>query len=255
MNFSSLKLGIYDLLGLVIPGAIFISEASLTLYGWQAFKNSVNHLSGPALTVAFLTSFVLGHLIQESAFVSLKILKGPRFLALGRDEFWSSTEAGAVKAAISDESGIADGSVDFAFDYCLSRLGDRFPRRDVLVATADLSRSFLVLAVSALPAAIRISWDYANTSVTFVTLLLVSLIFLSMVVFLAWHRMNRFRRMSETAVFRAYLGTRAALKDAEGSLAEAVGHGTLPSRSRSQYSETRSNDAHDKSCGIGFWPR
>jgi hypothetical protein len=208
MNLSNLKLGIYDLLGLVIPGMILVCEGGITLKGWANFRVTLNHMSGTSFTFLLVFSFVLGHFVQEFADVSIKKIKGPRFFAAGRDEFWASTEAEGIKSAVWTESGVTLGSVDATFDYCLTRLGERFSKRDTLLATADLSRSFLVLAVFAAPAAVRIAWDMNHRFLVFLPLLTVYLVLLALVSFVAWRRMVRFRRMSETGVFRAYLGSR-----------------------------------------------
>jgi hypothetical protein len=37
MNLSNFKLGIYDLLGLVIPGMILVCESEVTLPSWVNF--------------------------------------------------------------------------------------------------------------------------------------------------------------------------------------------------------------------------
>jgi hypothetical protein len=149
MNFSNFKLGIYDLLGLVIPGMILVCEGGITLRGWVNFRTSLNHMSGTSFTFLLVVSFVLGHLVQELADVSIKKIKGPCFFAAGRDEFWADPETEAIKSAVWAESGVILGSVDALFDYCLTRLGERFTKRETLLATADLSRSFLVLVVFA----------------------------------------------------------------------------------------------------------
>jgi hypothetical protein len=116
MNFSNFKLGIYDLLGLVIPGMILICEGAITLRGWVNFRTSLNHMSGTSFTFLLVVSFVLGHLVQELADVSIKKIKGPRFFAAGRDEFWADPEAEAIKSAVWAESGVILGSVDALFD-------------------------------------------------------------------------------------------------------------------------------------------
>jgi hypothetical protein len=216
MNLSNFKLGIYDLLGLVIPGMILVSEGSVTLNGWPNFKMAVNHMSGTSFTFLLAFSFVVGHLIQEMADVSIKKIKGPRFFVAGRDEFWSSPESEGIKSAIWAESGVTLSSVDSAFDYCLTRLGERFSKRDTLLATVDLSRSFLVLVVLAGPAVVRMARDTVHSLLAFISLLLALLALLTFVGFLAWRRMDRFRRMSETGVFRAYLGSRPAANTQEG---------------------------------------
>ncbi len=216
MNLSNFKLGIYDLLGLVIPGMILVCEGAITLHGWANFRVALDHMSGTSFTFLLILSFVLGHVVQEMADVSIKKLKGPRFFAAGRDEFWASPEAEGIKSAIWAESGVTLDSVDAAFDYCLTRIGERFSKRDTLLATADLSRSFLVLVAMAVPAAVRTAWDMTHRLVAFLPLLLAFLALLTFVGFLAWRRMDRFRRMSETGVFRAYLGSRPAANTQEG---------------------------------------
>jgi hypothetical protein len=221
MNLSNFKLGLYDLLGLVIPGLILICEGAITLRGWVNFRAALSHMNGTSFTFLVVFSFVLGHLVQELADLGIKNLKGPRFLVAGRDEFWTSPEAEAVKSAIWTESGTTLGSVDAAFDYCLTRLGDRFSKRDTLLATADLSRSFLVLVVFAVPAVTRIAWDVSHRRLLFVFFMLAFLAALALAAFLAWRRMVRFRRMSETGVFRAYLGSRPTANTPE-ALSEKV---------------------------------
>jgi len=216
MNLSNFKLRIYDVLGLVIPGMILVCEGAITVHGWANFRVALDHMSGTSFTFLLILSFVLGHVVQEMADVSIKKLKGPRFFAAGRDEFWASPEAEGIKSAIWAESGVTLGSVDAAFDYCLTRIGERFSKRDTLLATADLSRTFLVLVAMAVPAAVRIAWDMTHRLVAFLPLLLAFLALLTFVGFLAWRRMDRFRRMSETGVFRAYPGSRPAANTQEG---------------------------------------
>lgn len=215
MNLSNFKLGIYDLLGLVIPGMILVCEGGIALKGWANVRVTLDHMNGTSFTFLLVFSFVLGHFIQEFADVSIKKIKGPRFFAAGRDKFWASPEAEGIKSAVCKESDVAPDSVDATFDYCLTRLGERFSKRDSLLATADLSRSFLVLAVFAAPAAVRIAWDMDHRLLVFLPLMSVYLVLLTLVSFLAWRRMVRFRRMSETGVFRAYLGSRPRYSEEE----------------------------------------
>ena len=108
-----------------------------------------------SFTLLLITSFLLGHFVQELADASLKRLCGERFFKKA-DEFWARGEAEPVKSAIWTESGLALGDVDTAFDYCLTWSGDAFARRDVFLATSDLSRSFLVLAVFGVAPACRL---------------------------------------------------------------------------------------------------
>lgn len=80
MNFSNFKLGIYDLLGLVIPGVIPVCDGGVTLRGWVPFRTTLNHMSGTSFTFLLVFSFVLGHFIQELAAVSVKKIKGATIL-------------------------------------------------------------------------------------------------------------------------------------------------------------------------------
>jgi hypothetical protein len=169
-----------------------------------------------SFTLLLITSFLLGHFVQELADASLKRLRGERFFKKGRDEFWASAEAEPVKSAIWTESGLALGDVDTAFDYCLTRSGDAFARRDVFLATSDLSRSFLVLAVFGVAPACRLAFDRTHSIHAFILLVACYLGLLGLAARLAWIRMVRFRRFSESGVFRAYLGSRPARNTESG---------------------------------------
>src|ERR1700733_15235892 len=107
MNLSNFKLGVYDLLGFVIPGMLLVCEGAIALYGWSNCKSALNHMSATSFSFLLVFSFVLGHLVQELADVSIRRLKGPRFFSAGRDEFWSGPESEGIKSAIWTESGVA----------------------------------------------------------------------------------------------------------------------------------------------------
>jgi hypothetical protein len=209
---SNFKLGIYEFLGLVVPGVLLLLEGWIVLRGWDQFVHSLGEMHTIQFTVFVAVAFVLGHFVQELADWSLKKIRGPRFLKSGRDEFWAGPEADAIKNSIWTESGITLPNVDGAFDYCLTRLGQAFPKRDTFVATSDFARSFLVLCVFAVAPIARLAKDRAHSTTIFLVLFLGSLALLAVVARLAWLRMVRFRLLSEASVFRVYLGSRG-IKD------------------------------------------
>jgi hypothetical protein len=207
---SNVKVGVYEFLGLIIPGMLFLCEGWILVRGWPRFIGTIYTIHAGPLTLFLICSFVVGHFVQELADSYLKRFHGQRFLRKGRDELWGGPEADAVKSAIWAESGITMANVDPAFDYCLTRVGDAFNKRDNFLATSDLSRSFLVLATFGLAPALRLSFDRAHHSVgIFLAALACYLLLLLASARLAWIRMVRFRDMSDTGVFRAYLGSRA----------------------------------------------
>lgn len=205
---SNFKLGIYEFLGLVVPGVLVLLEGWIVLRGWGQFVLSLSEMRTIQFTVFLAFAFVLGHFVQELADWSLKTIRGHRFLRLGRDQFWAGPEADAIKSAIWSESGVTMSNVDAAFDYCLTRLGQAFPKRDTFVATSDFARSFLVLCVFGVAPIARMAKDRAYSATTFLILFVGSLVLLAVVARLAWLRMIRFRLLSEASVFRVYLGSR-----------------------------------------------
>ena len=206
MDFSKLNLGIYNLLALTLPGLIMVYELWITVRGWHPFTESLNHLSGVGLSVLLVVAFGVGHLVQELGDTALKATSGPRFFRTARDDFWATTEGEIVRNAIWTDVQIGIEDVDAAFDYCLSRIGEQYGKRETFLATSDLARSFLVLALTGIAPCVRITIDTAHTTWSRLGLLIVLLAGLSSVGFLAWSRMQRFRELSEVMVFRAYLG-------------------------------------------------
>ncbi len=208
MNLSSFKLGIYDFLGLVVPGMFVICEGWIAVRGWSQFVDRLGSLHPVSFTVVVAGSFVVGHFIRELADWGVKRISGERFFKKGRDEVWAGAEGDSVKSAIWAESGLTLASVDSAFDYCLTRIGEAFTKRDVFVATSDFARSFLVLAVCGVPPAVRLAHDRTHSIGTLLLLLAGYVVVLMVVTLLAWRRMVRFRYISDRGVFGAYLGSR-----------------------------------------------
>lgn len=207
MDFSKLKLELYDFIGVMFPGLLAISEGWIVLRGWHAFVLVMNGISGTALTLLIVLAFGIGNIVQELGDVCVKGLKGKRFFQRARDTFWRTEQAQLVRDTIKRQFGQDILNVDAAFDYCLTKLKADFAKRDVFVATSDLSRSFVMLSALALVPAVRIAfYDIRPLSKSASTLVMFLLILVS-ISSLAWRRMVRFRGLSETTVFHAYLAT------------------------------------------------
>jgi hypothetical protein len=205
VDFSKLKLEVYDFLGLILPGLLAICEAWILLEGWRSFIEAINQISGTGFTLLIVLAFGVGHIAQELGDFVIKALKGKRYFRQARDNFWETAEAQIVRDAIKRDFGQEISSVDTAFDYCLTKLKDRFSRRDIFVATSDLCRSLVLLSVLALIPATRIAfYDMHPVHRSLVTFSILALLLL-IIAFLAWKRMVRFREFSDTTVFRAYL--------------------------------------------------
>lgn len=204
MDFSKLKLELYDFLGLILPGLIAICEGWILVRGWHTFVVGIDQIAATGLTLLLVFAFGIGNIIQELGDVALETVKGQRYFRRARDRFWLTAEAETVREVIKKSLGHDIPSVDAAFDYCLTKLKDRFSRRDMFLASSDLCRSFVVLAVLGLVPAMRIAFHDPHpfpNSYTAAALL----ILLLTVSLLAWRRMLRFRELSEITVFRAYL--------------------------------------------------
>lgn len=145
MDFSKLKIEVYDFLGIVLPGLLAICEGWILFKGWHPFVASINLISGTSLTLLFVLAFGVGHIAQELGGLSIRAVKGKRYFRQARDRFWESPEGQVVRGAIKKDFGQEISSVDTAFDYCLTKLKDSFSRRDIFVATSDLCRSLVVL--------------------------------------------------------------------------------------------------------------
>ncbi len=205
MDLSKLKIEIYDFLGLIIPGLAAICEAWVAFRGWTEFAKSIATPSGTGFALLLIASFGFGHLVQELADAVIKRFKGGRYFRQSRDEFWVSEEAILVKSAITKELGAEITSADAAFDYCLSKIGERFPKRDAFIATSDLCRSFLILAGMGVAPALRLVLDSGKSIVVALSFGLAAFSALGLVAYLSWKRMKRFRELSEVTVFRVYL--------------------------------------------------
>jgi hypothetical protein len=207
MDLSKLKIELYDFLGLLLPGLVVLIEVWIALSGWGSFASGVKALNATGLTLLLIISFSAGHLVQELADQVIKRLKGPRFFRQWRDAYWESDEAKMLRKRVSEELGGEIDSVDAAFDYCLSKIEGRFAKRDVFLATSDLSRTILVAAVLGVIPATRVALDAGKTLWGVVASLCLGYGMLILVGILSWTRLTRFRELSETRVFRVYLAT------------------------------------------------
>lgn len=205
MEFSKIRLGIYDFLGIIIPGLAVICEGIIFVRGWPAFVELVGAINGIGLTLLVLLAFGVGNLTQELGSLALAAVKGKRYAQSARDEFWQTDEAKHVKAAIKKESGFAIEEVDAAFDYALTKIKDRFAKRDVFVAVSDMCRSFVVSCALALIPAVRVAFHDAHPARSSIGVLSPLILLFLVVGLLAWKRMERFRYLSEVTVFRVYL--------------------------------------------------
>jgi hypothetical protein len=204
MDFSKLKLELYDFLGLIIPGLLTICEGWIAVKGWASAAASLSGISGTGLTLLLVFSFGVGNIIQELGDIFVKKFWGTRYFRQSRDKYWASEDAKAIKDVIRRETA-HEVSSDTAFDFCLTKLKDRFGKRDTFVAVSDLCRSIVVLSILAVVPAIRISFYEAPTfrkSLLIFGLLTGSQLIVALV---AWRRMRRFRELSEITVFSSFL--------------------------------------------------
>lgn len=206
MEFSKLKLELYDLAAIFLPGLFLITEL-WTMFGRTPFRFAVmKELNGLEFTIVLMCSFATGNIVQEASNWTVTRFKGKRFFKQARDEYWKLPEGEHVRTKILHESELTITSVDVAFDYCLTRIAGSFAKRDVFVAISDFARSlWLLSALAVLPLGRAVLYTYGAAQRTELTV--EGLTFLGIANYLSWVRMMRFRRLSETPVFSAYLAT------------------------------------------------
>lgn len=209
MEFSKLKLEIYDLMGTLVPGVLFIALGSLTVAGNIAGLSWLERLTGTQLTVLLFAAFAAGQLVQEAGDWLIRVTKGPRFLKQGRDGFWNSAEAQNVRDKIKRESSVDVMSADAAYDYCLTVVRDEFPKRDTFMAISDLARSMWLLSWASTIPLLRftswLGWSWGHAK-----MMAEGLVAIGVLSYLAWRRMIRFRGLSDVTVFRVFLAVKAA---------------------------------------------
>ena len=214
MDFSKFKVEVYDVLAVIIPGVHVFLEFWIALRGWANFSQGIAQISASSFTTLLLFSFALGPLLQEANDIVIKKLKGKRYFKHGRDHLWKAETGAQVRTQIEKELGHAVESVDVAFDYCLTRIQGAFAKRDLFVANSDLARGMIVVAVFALAPLARIARDLHFSVAYHVGFLFCGTVLLLLVASIFWVRMTRFRVLSETPVFHAYLAMVPEVKTA-----------------------------------------
>jgi hypothetical protein len=206
VDLSKLKLDVYDFLGIILPGLVVVAEGWILLRGWEAFIQSMSHISGTSLTLLLVFAFGVGHLVQELADAAIRWSMGPRYLCRARDNYWRGEESESAKKAIRKELGHEPTNVDEAYDFCLTKVRGHFDKRDIFLATSDLSRSFVAMGFLALiPAAKIVFWDIGKPLRQSLEIAGVETALLAVIVTLAWRRMMRFRALADVTVFRVYI--------------------------------------------------
>ena len=204
MEISKLKLELYDLAAIILPGFFLIAEFAGLLMGFPQMFAYAREIRGAEVTLLLLCSFALGNLVQEAGDRLIKRLVSKRFFRQGRDGFWKSDLKQHVCDKIVQLGGPANPSVDAAFDFCLTCLDGCFAKRDVFLAISDLSRSMWVLAVlGILPLARGVM--FANGWRNRLVVISVGTVLIATCAFLSWSRMVRFRELSESPVFHSFL--------------------------------------------------
>ena len=204
MELTKLKIELYDIAAIVIPGILCLAEVWAALFGAQSLLHFLHDLKGTELTLVVLCSFALGNLVQEAGNRLLTAWKGKRFFKQARDEFWATHDGELVRAKVKADSACELGSVDSAFEYCLTRIAGKFLKRDVFLAISDFCRSLWLLSLCAVVPLARIS--LAKSTVTQKALDGAGgLMLIALIAWLSWLRMVRFRALTETPVFTTFL--------------------------------------------------
>jgi hypothetical protein len=204
MEISKLKLDLYDLAAIILPGFFLMAEFAVLFIGFPRTLTYARDIHGAELTLLLLFSFALGNLVQEAGDRLIKRTVGKRFFKQARDRFWASALKKDVCEKIARLGGPSDPSVDAAFDFCLTCLNGSFAKRDVFLAISDLSRSLFVLSILLiLPAVRSVVFAHGTACRWMVAIEAVALI--GICAFLSWSRMVRFRELSESPVFHSFL--------------------------------------------------
>jgi hypothetical protein len=214
MDLSKFKVEVYDFLAVIIPGLFVLYEVWIALRGWGRFAQGVLSTTASGFTVFLLVAFAVGTLLQESADVLIKTLKGKRYFKASRDGLWESKTGDHVNARITKELGHPVQNVDVAFDYCLTRIQGSFSKRELFVANSDFARGMILVSWVAIAPLVRITNDLHTRWQIHVGLFVSGLILLFLISGLCWTRMKRFRDLSERPVFHAYLAQSGESKTA-----------------------------------------
>jgi hypothetical protein len=214
MEISKLKLELYDLAAIILPGFFLMAEFNVLFIGWPRTLTYARDIHGAELTLLLLCSFALGNLVQEAGDRLIKQLVGKRFFKQARDRFWTSGLKKDVCDKIGRLGGPVNPSVDAAFDFCLTCLNGSFAKRDVFLAISDLSRSLFVLSVLLILPSIRtVLFAYGTARRCVVGF--EAAVLIAVCAYLSWSRMVRFRELSESPVFHSFLAQSPSRDDAK----------------------------------------
>jgi hypothetical protein len=214
MDLSKVKVEVYDFLAVIIPGLLLVCEVWITLRGWSHFAQGTLSIAASAFTMLLLVAFAVGNLLQELADVLVKRFRGKRYFKACRDKLWNSQTGEHVHSRITKELGHPVADVDVAFDYCLSRIQNSFLKRDLFLANSDFSRGLIVVSFIGIAPLVRITADLHSRWTIHAGLFVSGLILLFLIACLCWVRMKRFRELSESPVFHAFLAQPIDIKSA-----------------------------------------
>jgi len=217
MDLSKLKVEVYDLLAVIVPGVLVICEYWVSLRGWAKFAQTLPLLTGTAFSVLLMVAFVLGTLLQETADLTIKHFWGKRYLRMERDRVWESQTGNQLRVRIGTQLGHEVEDVDVAFDYCLTKIGGAFSKRDLFLAHADFARSLVFVCSIGIAPLSRVIFDLSSHAGIRLPLGFAAVLALSAATRIFWSRMLRFRALSESPVFHTYLAQPLA-----GSVAAGV---------------------------------
>jgi hypothetical protein len=214
MEVSKLKLELYDLAAIILPGFFLMAEFTVLFVGFPRTLAYAREIHGAELTLLLLCSFALGNLVPEAGDRVIKWIVGERFFKQARDRFWTSGLKKDVCDKITHLGGPANPSVDSAFDFCLTCINGSFAKRDVFLAISDLSRSLFVLSILlVLPSVRSVVFAYGTRHRCTVAVEAAALI--TICAYLSWSRMLRFRDLSEFPVFHSFLAQSAEAEEAK----------------------------------------
>jgi len=214
MDLSKVKVEVYDFLAVIIPGLLLVCGVWIALRGWSHSAQGILAMGASAFAVLLLIAFAIGNVLQELADVLIKRFKGKRYFKASRDKFWDSKTGEHVNARITKELGHSVADVDVAFDYCLTRVQSCFSKRDLFLANSDFARGLIVVSFIGIAPLVRITEDlHANWQIRAASFA-IGLILLFLIASLCWVRMARFRELSETPVFHAFLAQSVETKTA-----------------------------------------
>ena len=204
MEISKLKLELYDLAAIILPGFFLTAEIFALFMGFPWALAFARDIRAAELTLLLLCSFALGNLVQEGGDRLIKRFSSKRFFRQGRDNFWTSDMRQEVCQKIVRLGGPVNPSVDAAFDFCLTCLDGSFAKRDVFLAISDLSRSLwllFILGVGPLCRTVVYAYGWRARSIVGSE----GAVLIAIGASLSWSRMVRFRELSESPVFHSFL--------------------------------------------------